>query len=456
MNTVYLPESLKGLHAWILGLARSGIAAARLLNENGMRVFVTEIRHESEVKEDADFLRSLGIEVQSGGHRFDNLEIPEFAVLSPGIPLDAPAVRYLRDKGCKLYSEIEVASWFHNGIIVSVTGSNGKTTVTTWIAHLLRGAGYDALAAGNIGYPFCDLVRNRPKTSIAVVETSSYQLETIKSFHPKIAVITNISPDHLERHKTMEEYTRIKARIWENQSENDLVIIPVDDESIDNVKQSIPGNIELFSTEKCPEGGAGIHDNMLVFVNPGENLQLVSKDEIPVPGRHNTANALATALVARKLEVSIVDIREGMRSFPGLPHRLEIVGENGRTWVNDSKATNVESLRVALEAVQKPVWLIAGGRDKGDSYSPIEKLVREKVDRLLLIGEGAERLERELGDVASSVVLETLENAVNMANREAEEGTTVLLSPGCASFDQFKNFEDRGDYFRKLVGEVIR
>lgn len=453
MKWEYSPDELAGRPVWVLGLGRSGQAAAKLLKDHEAEVFVTEVRPREEVRLAAEDLEREGIEVQTGGHDFTGRPLPEFAVLSPGIPTSAVVVEWLTRRGRPVFSEIEVASWFYYGTVVAITGSNGKTTTTRWIAHVLQQAGLSAVATGNIGYPFCSLVREQPKATHAIVEVSSFQLESIQGFRPHVAVITNISPDHLDRHGDIQSYARAKARIWENQDEHDWAVIPLGDRLVAEISLSIKPQKVYVSLEECPRGGAGLEGGKLLLDLSGKREVLLPAAELPLPGRHNIANAISAAAACSVLQISSREIAAGLRTFPGVEHRLELVGRNGRTWINDSKSTNVDSLRVALEAIPGPVWLIAGGRDKGTPYAPLEPLVRDRVERLLLIGEAARRIEEELGSAAAVCVCGTLEKAVQYAAQFAPPGVSVLLSPACASFDQFENYEQRGETYRRLVEE---
>jgi len=456
MNALHSVEELHDKPVLVLGMGRSGMAAVRLLKSAGADVFVSEARTADDVADAVAELESLGIRYEVGGHSLAGFPDPDFAVISPGMRIDLPVVRHLKEKGRPIVSEIELASWMYLGTIIAVTGSNGKTTTTLWIEHLLRQAGVDAVACGNVGYPFSTLVLEKPKTTHAVIEVSSYQLETILTFRPHVSVLTNITPDHLARHGDLEGYAKAKANIWKNQDVNDWAVMPDGDPLIGSISTSIRPNKVHVGLDRCPAGGAGFEDGALWLQMNGRREKLVDATEMALPGMHNVANALCAAAACRVLQLETGEIAAGLKSFRGVPHRLEKVGQNGRVWINDSKATNVDSVRVALEAVENKVWLIAGGQDKGAPYEPIHSLVEAKVERLLTIGEGAERLAAELGDVTEVVNCETLEMAVDYAAAEAGIGVTVLLSPGCASFDQFKDFEDRGEKFRALVNEVVR
>jgi UDP-N-acetylmuramoylalanine--D-glutamate ligase len=458
MSGLYKKEDLVGMPVLVLGISMSGVSAARLLKKFGADIFISEKSGFAKVQEYIKVLEDEGIRYETGGHDLNRFVKPDFVVVSPGIPLTAPVILELIETGCPIYSEIEVASWFYEGKVVAVTGSNGKTTVTSWIDHLLKGAGKKSEATGNIGYPFCDLIREKPETEFAVVEVSSYQLETIKTFRPDIAILTNITPDHLERHGSMKEYARVKSLIWENQNFRNSVILNENSELIRNITSSIKCEKLTYSIDDIENE----EDNFIT--TRGKSIEIKSKsryeklietNEIMLKGSHNLENALMVAAVGIVLEIEKDDICRSLRSFRGVEHRLEVVANNGRLWINDSKATNVDSLRVALNAVEGPIWLIAGGTDKGDSYEPLRDLVQERVKKLLLIGDGAKRFEDELGDIVEVAQCETLDNAVKLATIDAEKGSKILLSPGCASFDQFKNFEERGKRFKELVQGVV-
>jgi len=453
---MYSDEELFGVPVLVLGASKSGLAASRLLKSLGADVYVSELRPAEKIPEAIEKMEELGVTYEVGGHTLKGFPAPQFAVVSPGIPTNAPIVQAMTNRGRPVFSEIEVASWFFYGTLIAVTGSNGKTTVTSWIEHTLQDAGLNAKAAGNIGYPFCDMILDYPRTTHAVVEVSSYQLESITTFRPHVSVLTNITPDHLERHGSLKEYAKAKSRIWINQDVNDWAILPGGDELIASISTSIRPQKVHVRMDKCPIGGAGLEGESIYLDMIKDRENIININELPIKGNHNVANAIATAAACRVLQLKPSEISKGLKSFHGVPHRLEVVGQNGRIWINDSKATNVDSLRVALEAVNGKIWLIAGGEDKGATYEPLRSLINEKVEKMLLIGSGAQRLFDELGDLTQVEMCETLENAVNKAALEAEIGITVLLSPGCASFDQFENFEDRGDRFRELVREVVR
>lgn len=456
MNAFRSADELQGKPVLVLGMGRSGMAAVRLLHAVGAKVFVSESRSADQVAAEIEELKRYGIPFETGGHDLADFPLPDVAIISPGMSPNSPVVKRLADAGRPVVSEIELASWLYLGTIIAVTGSNGKTTTTLWIEHVLKQAGLDAVACGNVGYAFSDLVREHPRATHAVVEVSSYQLETILTFRPHVSVLTNITPDHLTRHGDLEGYAKAKARLWMNQDPTDWAVLPDGDPLIGRISTSIRPQKVHVSLSSCPTGGAGLEDGALWLQMNGERERVLGFDELPIPGMHNAANALCAAAACRVLQLTTDEIAQGLKSFTGVPHRLEMVGQNGRLWVNDSKATNVDSVRVALEAVTGPIWLIAGGQDKLAPYEPLRDLVAEKVKRLLTIGEGAERFEKELGDIVLFQRCGTLEAAVELAAREAEIGVTVLLSPGCASFDQFKNFEERGERFRALVGEVVK
>lgn len=455
MNAIHSREELIGKPVLVIGMGRSGMAAARLLSAVGADVFVTESRPVEQVQLQLRELEAMNIAWEAGGHEQALKSEVGFAIVSPGVPISAPVVKALKDAGRPIYSEVELASWFYLGTIIAVTGSNGKTTTTLWIEHLLRQAGIDAVACGNVGYSFSDMVREYPTATQAVVEVSSYQLESVLTFHPHVTVLTNISPDHLERHGSLEVYAEAKARIWMNQDMGDWAVMPDGDELVARISASIRPHKISVSMYGCPEGGVGLEGEILWLNTRGRRTSLLALEDLPLPGMHNAANALSAAAACDVLQVTAEEIAEGLKSFAGVPHRLETVGENGRIWINDSKATNVDSVRVALEAVHGPVWLIAGGQDKGASYEPLSGLVKDKVEKILTIGAGSTRIADELGGFAEIVPCDTLEKAVGYAAKEARVGVTVLLSPGCASFDQFHDFEDRGERYRALVKEVV-
>ncbi|RME19282.1 MAG: UDP-N-acetylmuramoyl-L-alanine--D-glutamate ligase, partial [Candidatus Zixiibacteriota bacterium] len=445
-----LEERVTGRRIGILGMARSGMAVARLAARHGAKLLVSDSADENRLAAQVKELSSTGIPFEVGGHTEALLQC-DYLVLSPGVPLDLEIIKRARDKGIPLFSEIEFASWFCQGKIVAITGANGKTTTTTLIGAMLAEARLPVRVAGNIGQPFAAVAEDLTPESWAVLEISSFQLETIADFKPHIAAILNISPDHLDRHGTIDAYREAKYRLTENQDENDYLILNRDDQTLSTQPPKTNATTLYFTTGHNEEA-ACVQNNQLCLTRNGVLVPVLPVDDISMFGKHNLENAAAAALTAALCEVPNAAIAKVLRTFPGVEHRLEKVDTvAGITFVNDSKATNVESVAVALRAMSAPVWLILGGRDKGAGYAPIATAGQGKVRGIVAIGEAREKVFHELGKSFPVEFADSLPRAVRRCFELASPGDTVLLSPGCASFDMFDNFEHRGQVFKEAV-----
>lgn len=448
------PAEVKGKAVTVVGGARSGLAVARLLVRSGAEVFLTERKEPTHGIEKA--LDVMGARYEFNGHSSRALDA-DFFVVSPGVPSSANLVQQARRSGLAIYSEIEAASWFCQAPIVAITGTNGKTTTTSLAGHVFRSAGRDTIVAGNIGYPFSDYVLDTEPDDVVVLEVSSFQLDHIDTFRPRVSVILNITPDHLDRYDhNFSNYAESKFRIFENQKDDDVLIYNHDDDFVRDcvVRRSEKRGLRALGFSQREELQAGAFEKEgLLILRINEEEPLMQTEELALRGRHNLYNSLAAAVAARVMEVRSNVIRESLASFEGVPHRLEEVRTvGGVRYVNDSKATNVNAVWYALESFQAPVVLIAGGRDKGNDYSALKPLVREKARAVIAIGESADKVMRELGEKAPEAVkAASMEEAIRQAQRLARSGDVVLLSPACASFDMFENYEDRGDTFRRLV-----
>lgn len=441
-------------HIVVIGAARSGIAAALLLKKKGADVFVSDF---STIKgEWKQRLSEAGINFEENGHS-EKAKSGDFIVLSPGVPTESPIVQHYLNEGKEVYSEIEAASWFTNQRIVATTGSNGKTTVTNWLDHVWNTAKIEHSVSGNIGIAFSDVVDDTNNDFI--LEISSFQLDHIDSFKPTISLLLNISPDHLNRYgNSVEAYAAAKFRISENQTENDWFIFNYDDPMIKNhvealqKKESAPKLWAFSYTKEVPEG-AFVRDENIIFKFNNKEEKLMSVYEVGLAGKHNLGNGLATALAARAAEIKNEAIRESLKSFMGVEHRLEKVCDvEGVKYINDSKATNVNAVWFALDSFNVPVTLILGGRDKGNDYSEIVDQIKEKVHTIIAIGESKDRIEEQIGDVAPNFVkAESMMKAVRAAHKVAKRGEIVLLSPACSSFDMFDDYEHRGKVFKDEV-----
>jgi UDP-N-acetylmuramoylalanine--D-glutamate ligase len=447
---------LKGKRLLVVGLARTGVATALFCAERGARVAATDTRSADELGDCVSKLRHAGVQLQLGGYSDAILHGQELVVPSPGVPADAPLLTQARDLKITVWSEIELASWFLHGRLIGITGSNGKTTTTTLVDHILRHAGFATVLAGNIGTPLIALVNKTAEDTVTVAELSSFQLELIETFRPSIAVLLNLTPDHLDRHKTFSAYAAAKARIFENQIEEDAAILNLDDAASREIVPSRP-QVFWFSRKTSVEQGAFVSNGKLILRRNNKEEEILNCDEISLPGAHNLENVLAASIVARLAGVQSAQIAEAVHAFAGVEHRIEFVAEiHGARYYNDSKATNVDATLRALEAFPGRIIVILGGQDKASDYSPLRELLRERTILALLIGSVAEKIERQ---IAGSVAIEragTLERAVQIATCTAQPGDVVLLAPACASFDQFQNYEHRGRVFKELVRQLQR
>jgi len=389
--------------------------------------------------------------LELSGHRTETFLEQDLILPSPGVPADTPDLRVARAKGVTVWSELELAYRFHKGRLIGITGSNGKTTTTSLIAHLLQGAGAPVILAGNIGTPLIARVEETSENSISVVEMSSFQLELIATMRPDIGVFLNLTPDHLDRHESLEAYGTAKARIFENQTAKDFAILNADDAPTVRYAPAKP-QVFWFSRRKPVEQGAYLRGAEIVFRRNGTEEVLLEASDISLPGAHNLENVLAATAAARLAGAGTAGIADAVRSFAGVEHRLELAGEiRGVRYYNDSKATNVDATLKALDAFSGGVFIILGGKDKGSDYTVLRQPLREKAAQALLIGAAAEKI---AGQIAGSVAIEragTLERALDIAQRRARPGHIVLLAPACASFDQFENYEHRGRVFKQLV-----
>jgi UDP-N-acetylmuramoylalanine--D-glutamate ligase len=448
--------NIKNKHIAVIGAARSGLAAARMLKKQGADVYVSdasEIREEVKSELDSDH-----IEYEENRHTSRARHV-EMAVVSPGVPDKASIIKYYQREGIPIYSEIEAASWFNKSPIIAVTGSNGKTTVTSWMAHVWKTAGKSFLLAGNIGRAFSDVIDDTQPGTMAILEVSSFQLDHIYSFRPEISVILNITPDHLDRYdNSFNKYADSKIRILENQQADDIFIYNRDDpllsDKIRSVKnREIHPRLLSFSIENEVEEGAFIRNNQIIIkINDAEEI-LMNTSEVGLPGRHNLHNGLATALAARISEIKSESIRESLRTFEGVEHRLELVRIlDGVKYINDSKATNINAVWFALDSFNMPIVLILGGRDKGNDYNELISQIREKVHTVIAIGEAREAIKNQIGEVVPNFEeADTLEDAVKIGYTKAKRGEIVLLSPACSSFDMFEDYEHRGRVFKTAV-----
>ncbi len=452
---------LKNQRVLVVGLGKSGISAAQFLKARGARVTVSDARPATLIAEISEML-DQGFMVETGGHGLLTFRRQDLIVVSPGVPLSTPELKQVRAIGAHVIGELELGAEYLQGQMVAVTGSNGKTTTTALIGEILKAAGKPTLVGGNIGRPVTSMVDESTPESWSVLEVSSFQLETVESFKPRIALVLNITPDHLDRHGSFENYAALKARITEFQDAEDFLVLNAEDKNAQMVaaKTAPPGRgaqVYWFSRLRPIKQGAFVYGESIVYV-PGEGARpepVMPVAEVPLAGGHNVENVLAAVCAAKLAGVESETIRAAVRGFKAVEHRLEYVRESGGVrYYNDSKATNVDATIKALEAFPGGVHLILGGKDKGSDYRVLEPLLRERVKTVITIGTAAEKIERQLDGVVKIERAETLERAVAFAQKTAAPGDTVLLAPACASFDQFENYEQRGRVFKDLVAAI--
>ena len=427
----------------IIGCAKSGYWASKLLNKKGYEVIITDAK---EIKE-KDELEKLGIKVYDNGHPDFLLDLDyEFVVKNPGIPYTNKLVKYFVDKKVKVYTEVETALNYPNNYkIAAITGTNGKTTITTLVYEILKNE-FKAYACGNIGTAVSEIVYNHEDEEAELsLEISAFQLLGSPSFHPECAVITNLTPDHLDYFDTLDDYYRAKTLVYKNMSEDDWFILNLDDEECVKYCKDIKCKVVTISLEKsadlCLRG-----DEVVLF-----DTVLFNKNDLKIIGKHNLFNAMVAACLAYKLGCSVDNIRNAIANFKGVEHRIEFVRElDGVKYYNDSKGTNTDSTVIALKAFDKPVILLAGGHDKHTGFKGIEDN-KDKIKKLITFGETKDMLAKIKDD---AIVCETMAEALNKAHEIADDGDVVLLSPACSSYDQFKNFEQRGKIFKELVNNL--
>jgi len=440
-----------GKRVLVIGLARTGEVVSVFAAGYGAAVTATDEKPESELMPIAAKLRKLGIRLELGGHPPDLYLEKDLVVVSPGVPSNLPLLVNARKAGIPVWSEVELAWRFLRGKLVAITGSNGKTTTTALTAHILNTAGLEAFVGGNIGTPLLSLVESSTDSSVTVAELSSFQLENVEAFHPEIGVLLNLTPDHLDRYASFEEYTATKMRLFSNQLDRDCAVLNADDPEI---TKRMPSGQQLFwfSRQKRVAAGAFLREGQLIFRSEGDEVSLARGEDIPLRGEHNVENVLAACSAAYLAGADPAAIANGVKTFGGIEHRLEFVAEiSGVEFFNDSKATNVEAARKAIEAIPGPLIVILGGKDKGSPYTPLVGPLKQRARTAILIGAAAEKIAADFGHLVPYVHGETLDRAVQLAISAAQPGDTVLLAPACSSFDQFVNYEHRGRVFKQLV-----
>jgi UDP-N-acetylmuramoylalanine--D-glutamate ligase len=447
---------LKGKKVLVVGLGKSGLAAALFLRHRGAQVTVSDMRSAESLAKEIPALLDEGIMVEAGGHGLLTFRRQDLIVVSPGVPLETPELVQVRKFGLPVLGELELAARFLKGKILAITGSNGKTTTTALAGEILKEAGLHTLVGGNIGVPVISLVEESTDESWSVLEVSSFQLESTEQFHPAIAVILNITPDHLDRHGSFENYARAKERIFAAQQPNDCVVLNADNARAAEAATRSKATVYWFTLEHRVRRGAWIQDGYVVYRQEpeGEVEQIIPLSKIPLKGEHNVENVLAAVCAARLAGVAAEPIASAVEKFQAVEHRLEYVATvQGVEFYNDSKATNVDATAKALGAFSSGIHLILGGKDKGSDYTALAQLLRDRVRAVYTIGSAAAKIESQLRGVVSIRSCETLSAAVDAAAASARPGEVVLLAPACSSFDQFENYEHRGRVFKDLVSQ---
>jgi UDP-N-acetylmuramoylalanine--D-glutamate ligase len=436
----------------IIGAVRSGIGAARLAKSLGAVPFVSDSGSKDKLKSSIEILNSEKIDYEIGIHS-DRVFDCDLMVVSPGVPSDAEVIKVAKNKKIKIVSEIEFASWFCKANIIAITGTNGKTTTTSLCGYLFNECGVKTYTAGNIGLAFSEIVIQAKENEFVSLEISSFQLDLIESFKPKIAMILNITPDHLNRYEnSIDKYASSKMKIFENQDSDDYLILNIDSELLNRYFKTSKSKSYFFSTTKKVTDGSHLENGLIKFIRDEKEEFTCSVSDIFIQGDHNIQNAMAVIIAAKIFNLDNQKITNALQSFKGVEHRLELVREiEGVKFINDSKATNIDSVIVALKSFNDPIILILGGQDKGNDYSMIKDLVLDKVKKIYAIGVSADKVFNYFHKKVKTEIKKDLEEVINSALSEARSGDIVLLSPACASFDMFDNYEHRGKVFKEIV-----
>jgi UDP-N-acetylmuramoylalanine--D-glutamate ligase len=442
---------LLGKKVLVVGMARTGIATAKFLKAKGSLVTTTEVKPEEEMREAVQELKGMDLSTEWGGHRTETFLKQDLVVVSPGVDLSTDPIQKANRHGVRVISEIELAYHFIHVPILAITGTNGKTTTTLLLGEMLKADGRKVGVGGNVGEPLILFADGRNRWEVLVVEISSFQLEAIEHFRPRISVLLNITEDHLDRYSSYTDYREAKARIFANQNSGDLAILNRDDPIVMQSGEKVKAKKVMFSMSEKLEEGA-FSNGQTISLRLGGKGEEYSLAKTPLKGIHNVENMMAALTAARIFGCSKRAVQDVLDRFKGLEHRLEFVREiGGVRFYNDSKGTNVGSVVKSLQSFSEPVILIAGGKDKNGDLSPLKELVQKQVKHLILVGEAKERMDHELGGLTDTVMAETMEEAVSLARQKAKGGEVVLLSPACSSFDMFKDYKERGKVFKEAV-----
>jgi UDP-N-acetylmuramoylalanine--D-glutamate ligase len=442
---------VKGKRVLVVGLGRSGVASALFLESRGAHVTISDSKREDQLRSEIEALLDRGITVETGHHGERTFRSQDLIVASPGVPGDLPALQNARRNGIPVIGEIELTARFLQGKVVAITGSNGKTTTTTLTGEIIASGGHKTLVGGNIGTPAITFVEQSSPDTWVVLEISSFQLESIETFRPRISAVLNLTPDHLDRHGTMESYIAAKTRIFENQGADDYAVLNADHESTRRLATGLKPQVLWFSRKHEVERGSFVKDGAIVYRDCAA-VEIMPVSEIALKGTHNVENVLAAVTIGMAAGVEPSAIRRAVKEFRAVEHRLEYVATlRGVQYYNDSKATNVDATIKALESFPANVHLILGGRDKDSDYRELKPLIAGRVKCVYTIGEAAPKIESQISGAAPVFSAQTLETAVRKAADVAVAGDIVLLAPACASYDQYSSYEHRGRAFKELV-----
>lgn len=440
---------MKNKKVMVIGLGNSGLNAALLLKDIGADVKITEASDSESVRKNAMLLEERKIPCQIGRHTKDFIEGSELIVVSPGVEDSSPSIKWANELGVPMISEMELGYSFCKGKIMAITGTNGKSTVTTLIGQILKRSGLDTVVCGNIGNSLCGEIKRINKDTWVVLEVSSFQLERISNFKPHIAIILNITDDHLDRYSKFSDYFNEKLKVFKNQDAKDILILNRDARELEGLDKKAKSKV-LYYSMLTKTNGTYLKKNKIICAIDGRNEDICLTEDIKLKGLHNAGNVLVSSLAGILAGVKAASIKDAVRNFNSLRHRFETVGIiGGVEYIDDSKGTTVDSTYRALESCERPVILIAGGRDKNSNYNVIRELVKKKVKYLILIGEARKRIKKAIGDAARTREAGTIQEAVELARKLAKENTIVLLSPMCSSFDMFKDYKERGEIFKK-------
>lgn len=450
--------NLKNKKVLLVGLAKTGVSTIKHLNRLGAKVVVNDIKDKDKLKDILDELSDLNNVEYILGHHPENIDDIDMTVVSPGVPLDLPFILKIKSKNIEIIGEVELAYRLSkNPIFIGITGTNGKTTTTSLVGEIFKKANRDTYIVGNIGNPVIDTVELTNEDSYLITELSSFQLESIVDFKPKVASILNFSPDHLNRHHTMENYIAAKANIFKNQDENDFAILNYDDMEVRKLAPKCKGQIIFFSRKEKLEKGVYLDENNNIVIHIDEKIVLLNKKELSLPGNHNLENCMAAIAMAYVCNINLDTLKHILKTFKAVEHRLEYVRTiNDIMFVNDSKGTNPDSTIKAITSYESPVILIAGGYNKESDFNELLEIGKENIKSLVLMGETADIIEKTAKEknYKSIIKVNNMKEAVEVSYKQAEKGDVVLLSPACASWDMYKSFEARGCDFKDNVNNL--